>query len=40
VDTSDVAVLDGGATGTALIVVDGENEYQLILALATRSWWR
>ncbi|GAB16196.1 ribokinase [Arthrobacter globiformis NBRC 12137] len=31
VDTSDVAVLDGDATGTALIVVDREGENQIVV---------
>lgn len=31
VNTTDVAVLDGGATGTALIVVDGDGENQIVV---------
>ncbi|CAH0166104.1 Ribokinase [Arthrobacter sp. Bi26] len=31
VDTTDVAVLDGGATGTALIVVDHDGENQIVV---------
>ena len=31
VDTADVAVLDGGATGTALIVVDRDGENQIVV---------
>src|SRR6478609_2078995 len=31
VDTSDVAVLDGDATGTALIVVDRDGENQIVV---------
>ncbi|MDR6507289.1 ribokinase [Arthrobacter oryzae] len=31
VDTTDVAVLDGDATGTALIVVDGDGENQIVV---------
>lgn len=37
VDTSDVAVLDGGATGTALIVVDRDGENQIVVCPGANS---
>jgi ribokinase len=37
VDTSDVAVLDGDATGTALIVVDREGENQIVVCPGANS---
>lgn len=37
VDTADVAVLDGDATGTALIVVDREGENQIVVCPGANS---
>lgn len=37
VDTSDVAVLDGDATGTALIVVDRDGENQIVVCPGANS---
>ena len=37
VDTTDVAVLDGGATGTALIVVDRDGENQIVVCPGANS---
>lgn len=37
VDTADVAVLDGGATGTALIVVDRDGENQIVVCPGANS---
>jgi ribokinase len=37
VDTADVAVLDGDATGTALIVVDGDGENQIVVCPGANS---
>lgn len=37
VDTADVAVLDGGVTGTALIVVDRDGENQIVVCPGANS---
>ncbi|MET3919952.1 sugar/nucleoside kinase (ribokinase family) [Arthrobacter sp. UYEF20] len=37
VDTTGVAVLDGGATGTALIVVDRDGENQIVVCPGANS---
>ena len=37
VDTAEVAVLDGGATGTALIVVDRDGENQIVVCPGANS---